>query len=76
VSDGESVVGIRVDGLVFSVLVVEEGESEGVLLFGTVRDTVGSEVLDERLLNNVVNGGGVVTHVDSEECGGGAEGVH
>ena len=76
VSDGEGVVLVSVDLLVLGVLLVEEGESEGVLLLGSVGDTVFGEVLDESLLDDGVDGGGVVTHVDSEESSGGAEGVH
>jgi len=76
VSNGEGVAGISVDGLIFSILLVEDGESESVFLFGSVRDSVGSEVLNERLLNNGFDGGGVFAHVHSEESGGGTEGVH
>ena len=36
VSDGEGVVDISVDDLVFGVLLVEDGESEVVFLFGSV----------------------------------------
>ena len=76
VSNGEGVGWVSVDHGILGVLGGEDVKSEFVLLLGSVGESMGSEVLNEALLGLGGDGGGVVTHVDSEESHGGAEVVH
>jgi hypothetical protein len=72
VSNGESVLKVSIDHLVLLFFLWVDSESEVEFLLGSIRDSVGSNVLVELVLYKV-EGNLVLANIHSEESGDGTE---